>query len=319
MASCTHGLLLINVLLSVFLFSGIIFGWAPLQTMLLTERDGLGQFSELCGSSPNRTLLALAKAHCEAQLSRLNLVYTLGTFTLSLVSLPGGWFLDKFGVRATVVLSAVVELTGLLLFAFADSKALDVFIPASIMTAAGGFLVMVAAFPTAFLFSRWSTAIFASISCLFDASSLSFAVFEAIASTGLTERKWLFLAYAALAGVIYLSLAVLWTCVTPPGANGGAEQESDTGETEYCQLQQEEEGNEAVVVEQEEGAATIRRENSNSTPLSERPIGDQLRSFEYVFIVAVASLHQLRANTYVILFTLLFRNDCKTEEKAERR
>jgi len=142
-------LLLVNVLLSVFLYSGMLFGWAPLQKLLLSEHNGFGQFDELCQNQPH---LNTTRKPCPAQLNQLNLVYTLGTFTLSLVSLPGGWFLDTYGVRATVFLSGIFQISGMLLFGFSDSVTFNWFIPGAIAMAAGGFLIMVASFPVSFLF-----------------------------------------------------------------------------------------------------------------------------------------------------------------------
>jgi hypothetical protein len=129
--------LVVNVLACVCFFSGILFGWAPLQIVLLAERDGKGQFSELCpppsrhhGNKTQNVVIggsddATRPPPCDEQLAHLNLIYTLGTFTLSLVSLPSGWFLDVAGVRAAVALSAVLEIAGLVLLGLSDSQTLD--------------------------------------------------------------------------------------------------------------------------------------------------------------------------------------------------
>ena len=140
-------------LLSVFLYSGIIFGWAPLQQMLLRE----GQFSELCPPATNHT----DDAGCPAQLSQLDLVFTLSSSALSLVSLPVGIFLDRYGPRAAVSLSAACVVGGLVLLAFSDSKRLNGFTPAMVLLAAGGSLNMLAAFPISFRFPVHQPAVLA--------------------------------------------------------------------------------------------------------------------------------------------------------------
>lgn len=173
-------------LTSVFFFSGIIFGWAPLQSMLIRE----GQYSELC--TRNSTHLSLLfdepslligkneTTACTAQSTQLDLVFTLASSALSLVSLPAGMFLDRHGPRAAICLSAMFTIGGLLLVAFSESKKFDAFIPGMVALAIGGVLTMLAAFPVSFRFSTHQPAVLASISCLFDGSSLVFAVFNII-------------------------------------------------------------------------------------------------------------------------------------------
>lgn len=262
------------VFASVLSFSGIIFGWAPLQHWLLGER----QFHELCGKPSNVTG---SDATCPAQLSRLNLVYTLGTFALSAVSLPGGWFLDTYGVRAALAVGAAFEISGLVLLALADSLSFDVFIPASLLVAAGGLMTMLSAFPAAFLFAKRQTVILASISCLFDASSIVFAILTQFKFLG---RRNLLLGYAGWAVLVYLVLIVLWSKVD------FASEQSTPSDTE------------AVADVHEPLPKTSGPPTSPTTaelPLHRRPLRAQLCTFQYLFIVLFASVHQLRANAYV--------------------
>jgi len=280
-------LLLANVLVSVFLFSGVLFGWAPLQKILLSEHDGKGQFFNLCDSSTNVT-----KFPCQQQLQRLNLIYTLGTFTLSLSSLPGGWFLDTYGVRSTIFVSGVLEITGLVLFGIADSETLDTFIPGAILMSIGGFLIMVSAFPVSFIFPKSQTIILAAVSCLFDASSLTFQVFAEL--TKFISRKNLFVGYAAIACLVYSGLFVLWGWA-PSQHDSNNEHELDPN-TSLVQ-------NEAQLVGYDDD------DNDNNDDEAEGhmeppimwslPISKQLKSFEFLFIVIFASVQQLRANTYI--------------------
>ncbi len=276
--------LLANVLLCVFFFSGILFGWAPIQTVLLAERGGKGQFSELCPHHHHDNATA---PPCDEQLAHLNLVYTLGTFTLSLVSLPGGWFLDTAGVRATVALSAVLEIAGLVLFGISDSQSADLFIPGAICMSAGGFLIMVAAFPAAFLYPRFQTAILAAISCLFDASSLTFAIFQNVSFLG---RAHLFCGYAAFAGVLFGSLLCLWSSL-------GTRRNASSSDDELPMPGDEDDDyNDAPAVNEEPPALAPDGVAEN---MHARSVLRQLRSFEFVFIVIFASIQQLRANFYI--------------------
>ena len=281
-------LLLANVLVSVFFFSGVLFGWAPLQKILLSEHDGKGQFFNLCDSS---TSTNVTKFPCQPQLQRLNLIYTLGTFTLSLSSLPGGWFLDTYGVRSTIFVSGVLEITGLVLFGIADSVSLDTFIPGAILMSIGGFLIMVSAFPVSFIFPKSQTIILAAVSCLFDASSLTFQLFEQL--TKFVSRKNLFVGYAAIACLVYSGLLVLWGWA-PSQHESNNEHELDPN-TSLVQ-------NEAQLVgydDDDDDNNDDEAEGETEPTLWSLPLSEQLKSFEFLFIVIFASVQQLRANTYI--------------------
>jgi MFS transporter, LAT3 family, solute carrier family 43, member 3 len=271
-------LLLGNVMLSVFLYSGALFGWAPLQQILLSEHNGRGQFDNLC-------LTNTTKFPCTEQSARLNLVYTLGTFTLSLVSLPGGWFLDTYGVRATVFLSGLFTISGFVLFGFSDSDSFDGFIYGAVLIATGGFLVMVSAFPASFLFPKWQTVILAAVSCLFDASSLTFAVFAPLIQY--VKREQLFLYYACFAALVYASLIFQWSLVSNEDDNKNQNNNSEVDHEKQL---------EDSLMERSEEEEDPQVDHS---PMWDLTVSQQLRSFEFFFIAAFCSVQQLRANTYI--------------------
>ena len=302
---CVH---LATVLGSVFFFSGVLFGWAPLQSMLLRERGGSGQFSELCpdDGGNNRT----QPEHCEAQLDALELVYTLSTFTLSFVSLPGGWFVDICGVRATVALACTLEVAGLVLFSQADSVAFDCFIPAAICMSAGGFLVMCASWPAAFLYSHWQTLILACVSCFFDASSVVPAVFDALGNT--FGREKLFLAYACWAFFLHAVMFCLWSCVSVSSPELNPELNSKNKSDKSCGGVEEECRHQLRPKKQHDGGpatkisdsivdivATSPRRRPRSRTLRERSLTEQLCTFQFAFAVVFSSIQQLRANAYI--------------------
>lgn len=293
--SASKCLLLFNVMLSVFLYSGALFGWAPLQQILLGEHDGRGQYSSLCQHNTNTTT---TPEHCQSQLERLNLIYTLGTFTLSLVSLPGGWFLDTYGVRATVSLSGVFTIGGFVLFGISDSDSFDAFIPGAVLIATGGFLIMVSAFPVSFLFPKWQTIILAAVSCLFDASSLTFALFAPLMQY--VSRKRLFLYWAGVAVVVYACLIFQWGLGTKQHVEDrDTEGHHNTGEDNEKPLVQ----NSGMIdehLEREEEKEEGKEETKfYASPMWDLTIFQQLQSFEYIFIVVFCSIQQLRANTYI--------------------
>lgn len=65
-----------------FLFSGVLFGWAPLKMILIRE----GQFQSTCDDGSN--------IPCTNQLVEFNFIFTIAQFCLNLASLPVGFFLD---------------------------------------------------------------------------------------------------------------------------------------------------------------------------------------------------------------------------------
>ena len=53
---------------------------------------------------------------CDARDRQLNLIYTVGVFTSSVVGVFVGMFLDKFGPRVTVLVGAAVNVGGFYFF-----------------------------------------------------------------------------------------------------------------------------------------------------------------------------------------------------------
>ena len=104
-------------LVSVLLFSGIIFGWAPLELLLLQE----GQYSELC-TAANTTPTSNGDDTCPDQMNRLNAMFTLAQFWLSFASLPVGFLLDMAPKPLHFATAGVLEISGLILMAFSNSN-----------------------------------------------------------------------------------------------------------------------------------------------------------------------------------------------------
>ncbi|DBA04073.1 TPA: hypothetical protein N0F65_009420 [Lagenidium giganteum] len=184
------------VLVSDIFFTGLVFGWAPLLLMLQEEH----QYAELCNG----------KNQCVEQENRLNLMFALASVAANAGALPIGMFLDYCGPKIAISVAATVEITGLVLMAFADSQTFDVFVPAYVLLAFGGCITMMTSFPASFLIMKYQTAILAAISCLFDGSSVIFLVLYSIRSTFGATRTQLFLGLACVAALVYLVLIVLW-------------------------------------------------------------------------------------------------------------
>ena len=123
-----HRVLLFLALLCQGLFAGIVFGWGGLQ--LLLETDGV--YEELCDSGPasgSGSDRGQADGQCEDRTARFSLIYTLGFTTSVWGSLPAGALVDRYGSQASLVVSALLLGSGMLMLGVADSEELDIFVP----------------------------------------------------------------------------------------------------------------------------------------------------------------------------------------------
>ena len=125
----------------VFLFSGILFGWQPLLSVL----ESRGEYHELC---PKGTPL---DTPCAEQQTALNQMYTFGSTALSLVALPAGLFIDRYGPRISLAVSTISLALGLCLLGVSSSLHFPAFVPAYCLLAIGGIMTMFSSFRCAFL------------------------------------------------------------------------------------------------------------------------------------------------------------------------
>lgn len=134
---CTNGV----GLLCVFLFSGIVFGWAPFKLMLQRE----GQYRGLCLADDDDDATP-----CVEQMVRFNRIFTAAQFFLSFASLPVGFFVDHASKVTHYVVAATLVVSGLLLLAHADYRmatlddipTLDNFLIGYTLLALGGGMAM---------------------------------------------------------------------------------------------------------------------------------------------------------------------------------
>ncbi len=88
-ATRTRKLLLVgSCLLNSLCFSGIVFGWAPLQVMLSDE----GQYADACTGG--------GSSACPERAEKFESIFATAAFLVNGISLPSGYFLDRFGGRA---------------------------------------------------------------------------------------------------------------------------------------------------------------------------------------------------------------------------
>ena len=176
-------------LLSVFFFSGIIFGWAPLELMLLEE----GQYEELCYQDGANE--SFSSSTCADRMNRLNAIFTLAQFFLSFASLPIGFLLDIAPKPFHFAIAGILEMTGLVLFSISDSDSdRDYFLLGYSLLAVGGCMTMLGAFPASFLLAKYQAGILVSLARGLSARrriSITGCTFKSVLGTGgLVGRGW---------------------------------------------------------------------------------------------------------------------------------
>ena len=142
--------------------TGIMFGWSALTLALRRE----GQYAELCDPG---------EASCDDQTLRLAAVYTTGAAAIPISGVAWGPLLDMKGAKTIRLLGLAVFAIGCALFALADSRAFDAFVPAAALVSAGGMGFFFSHFVLAEHFATDHFALVHSlINCAFDASTATF-------------------------------------------------------------------------------------------------------------------------------------------------
>jgi hypothetical protein len=294
-------------LLSTFCFSGIIFGWAPLKLLLQRE----GQYDEL--RSP---VLAL---------EQYNRIFTVAQFALSFASLPIGFFLDVSSKTVHFGLAALFEISGLILFGISDSKTSngDFFLVSYSLLALGGCMTMLGSFPASFLLPHHQAGILAAISCLFDASSIIFAIFDrcnALHPQIWTHRR-LFTNYAMIAFLLYTILAGCWSILERKDWKTVAENETRQQQTQQKQANTQQHEKETILLRRDDpdenanDSSDTRDQAKQNTvwktnldPHAERihrlgihewTLPRQLVTLEFGTVLVFACTHMLRCNYYI--------------------
>ena len=153
-----HALLITFSLLAVFLFSGIVFGWASFESILLSEAVF---YSSLCKDDEPRP--------CDEQALALHRAFTLASTAISIVALPAGWYVDTYGPMAGSIFAGVLEVLGLVGMAVCErigSVEFDVFLWSLVTIAIGGSFAMFCGYAMPFLFPRRATLLISAASCL---------------------------------------------------------------------------------------------------------------------------------------------------------
>eukprot|EP00927_Polykrikos_kofoidii_P068594 TRINITY_DN6393_c0_g1_i1.p1 TRINITY_DN6393_c0_g1~~TRINITY_DN6393_c0_g1_i1.p1 ORF type:complete len:502 (-),score=51.55 TRINITY_DN6393_c0_g1_i1:102-1607(-) len=274
---------------SMFLFSGCIFGFAPLQ--LLLEKDGV--YADACtGLNP----------HCDERTAKIIMLYTVGSTATVIGQGPCGLLVDNLGPLKCTVLCGIIETVGLVLLGISSNEegGVDALPLGTAMIGFAGILVTLNAFPSAFIVpSSYLPIICSLFSCIFDASSIVFwFVYKLYAVVGLS-RQTLFIGFGAISAVTHFVLAVSWMGepVSRLRAVQAAEKEAQNTKNENKDV-------EATTVGQcdaDDGKVASSKSAGQLArpPLHGLPLREQLCTFEFMFAVTYVSLNMFRSNAHL--------------------
>jgi hypothetical protein len=165
------------VTLILLIVAGTIFGWPSLTAVFTRERLF---FDELCAARSLGATQAPAVL-CDEALVRLALPFTLGTAAMLLSMMLNGIAVDRFGSRVASIYGACLFAVGSAFFAahkvINTDAALNL---GAVVMCIGGPAVYLASFSLRSLWPSRPSTVIALFSTAFDASTVTFLVFDLI-------------------------------------------------------------------------------------------------------------------------------------------
>jgi LAT3 family solute carrier family 43 protein 3 len=209
----------ISMSIGVLLYTGSLFGFAPMQLMLQDE----GQYEEHCSAAE------ILDEFCPGQQNRLQIMYTAAVLTFGMANFPAGIFLDHLGPLWTVVVAGVAVVGGNFIFAFSDSQDFDAFVLAYVVLAFGGSFLQLAAIVSGFLTKdvhqrSWYVAV---NNCLFDSSSVIYLFFYFWNRGAGASRQTILIVFALVGVVAFTAMGISWKFSAPTLAAAMSQNEQD--------------------------------------------------------------------------------------------
>ncbi|CAF3660936.1 unnamed protein product [Fusarium graminearum] len=165
-----------TAIIACWLASGIVFGFAALKPILISE----GIYSELCDNDQKSLGHAPDfQVPCAAQDMRLNLLFISASISANVSSLFAGAALDRYGRRVCWLVSSLLLTLGSLMMGLSFSiPGFHGYLAGNILLAFGGTFLFVSSFQLANAFHTLSGLIVALITGAFDASAAVFLFYR---------------------------------------------------------------------------------------------------------------------------------------------
>ncbi|EED14233.1 MFS transporter, putative [Talaromyces stipitatus ATCC 10500] len=190
----------IATILACWVASGIVFGFAALKPVLLSE----GVYEWLC----DKDELENGVEVCFKQELQLNLFFTIASITANVSALPIGTMLDRFGPRFCNLAGCLFLAVGSLLMYLAFRiPEFDGYLIGNFFLSLGGTCIFVPAFQIANAFPKHSGVIVALVTGAFDASAAVFLFYRLAyeASDRGLRPEYFFLGYLSVPLAIFLT------------------------------------------------------------------------------------------------------------------
>ena len=179
-----------------FLYAGVLFGWAPLQLLLIKDEV----FVDRCEDGYDST----DGDSCTAQLELINLLYTVGSTASIIGSMASGIILDNYGFITNCSIAGIFSFTGYLMFALAPRESLPVLIVAVTLIGLGGIFSFFCAFGIIGMVHKTNIPlILTGANVLFDCSAIIPLFYYELFEAGYSRRN-IFLSYSLLACLVYM-------------------------------------------------------------------------------------------------------------------
>lgn len=274
-----------------FLFSGVIFGWAPMQ--LLLEEDGV--YQHVC-TEPTLP--------CDERVSRLTLLYTIGSTAAVAACVPCGPLVDYFGPVICGFLSGLALTSGLALVGISD-RSFDAFAPGYFLIGSGGVFLMLNSLSIAFVVPKqYMSFVLTGVNSLFDASSIVFLIlYQLYKQTGI-RRQTIFMSYAAVSLALHICFILAWVGKPLQRLYAVKDAEAKLGDAKLAMQTRESESQVAQTVDSSpdevQCAASGKTAKESRHPrLHGLQLKKQLQSFEFLFALINLSLQLFRSNMYM--------------------
>ena len=198
---------LVTAIIELLFFSGLVFGWSSINYVLKKE----GYFSYLCENTSddenlpsNQTELNNQSAvgsfpQCKSQSEKLNLVFTIASFSLSLFTLPNGYIFDKFGTWISRFIAISLLTLGYILLSISSINSSLLLFPAMCGFSIGGILLLLTNMQLSNLFPKFKSSIITLMNGSLDSSSVVFLLVKLCYDSGISfSTIFQFMAYSTV-------------------------------------------------------------------------------------------------------------------------